>query len=243
MRRDAVQFSIARHASWAPGLVTDEAWRSWARSPFPLALSDEPLLKAMPPMLRRRAAVLGKMALEVAYACLGEDAGVPVVFCSRHGEVARAVELLSAMARGEALSPNSFSMAVHNAIPGLFSIARKEGASHIALAAGASTLEQGVIEACSLLADGAPSVLLVMADNALPAVFEPFADCAEQPHAFAWLLTAAGAAQLELSWIAAQQGVEADLPGSLSVLQFWHRGDARLERVADGRRWSWTRHV
>ena len=192
MRNDGVTFSIARHAYWAPGLTTLAAWTQWAQAPVaaPIILGEEPGVKAMPPMLRRRAGFFGKMALEVAYECLDGRTDVPVVFCSRHGEVARAVELLSDLARGEPLSPTAFSMSVHNAHVGLLTIARKDRANHIALAAGGATIEHAVIEACGLLADGAASVLLVACDAPLPELFMPFRDGVEQAHAWAWLLTA-----------------------------------------------------
>lgn len=192
MRNDGVTFSIARHAYWAPGLTTLAAWTQWAQAPVaaPIILGEEPGVKAMPPMLRRRAGFFGKMALEVAYECLDGRTDVPVVFCSRHGEVARAVELLSDLARGEPLSPTAFSMSVHNAHVGLLTIARKDRANHIALAAGGATIEHAVIEACGLLADGSASVLLVACDAPLPELFMPFRDGVEQAHAWAWLLTA-----------------------------------------------------
>jgi hypothetical protein len=80
-------------------------------------------------MLRRRAGFLSKMALEVAYQCLGEQIDVPTVFCSRHGEAARSVDLLLDLAKGEPLSPTSFGLSVHNATGGLFSIARRDHAN------------------------------------------------------------------------------------------------------------------
>ena len=39
-------------------------------------------------MLRRRAGFLGKMALEVAYQCLGQRIDVPTVFSSWHERLA-----------------------------------------------------------------------------------------------------------------------------------------------------------
>ena len=129
MRTHGVTFSIVSHAAWAPGLTTPEAWARWARAPQRIVAGEEPGVKAMPAMLRRRAGFLGKMALEVAYRCLdGRGAGattIPTVFCSRHGEVSRALALLSDLARGEALSPTAFSMSVHNATAGLLTIARQ----------------------------------------------------------------------------------------------------------------------
>lgn len=249
MVESEVVFSIARHVAWAPGLTSCERWAEWAREPWPLVPGEEPKVAAMPAMLRRRAGFLGRMALEVAYACLGEQREVPTVFCSRHGEVARAVELLGDLARGEPLSPTAFGLAVHNASAGLFSIARADRANHVALAAGASTIEHAVIEACGQLADGAPMVLLVACDTALPETLRRFEDCDEQPFAFAWAMVPAGAGleTLRLSWHAhAGDDVPAPsrVPGGLELLRFQHGAkDVPLVRAAGGKRWTWSRHA
>ncbi|MBV7535676.1 beta-ketoacyl synthase chain length factor [Duganella sp. sic0402] len=243
MRSPGVRFSIARHAQWAPGLTSHEAWAAWSKAPFAIAPGEEPGVKAMPPMLRRRAGFLGKMALEVAYQCLDGRGDVPTVFCSRHGDVTRAVELLTDLAKGEALSPTAFGMAVHNAIPGLFTIARADRANHIALASGAATIEHAVIEACGLLADGAPAVLLVACDCPLPELFTPFESCEEQPFAWAWLMTDGNddGEAMALNWNACDDVPQDDLPGGLRVAAFHHSGARSMERC-DGRlRWHWSR--
>ena len=196
----------------------------------------------MPAMLRRRAGFLGRMALEVAYECAGGQTDVPTVFCSRHGEVARAIELLSDLARGEPLSPTAFGLAVHNASAGLFSIARADRANHVALAGGSATVEHAVIEACGMLADGATSVLLVACDAPLPQLFSTFEDCDEQPWAFAWLMTAAGANPLRLSWQGGTRTDEATrTPGGLDVLRFQLGAANPLVRDTGAMRWTWSR--
>ena len=244
-----VIFSIARHAAWAPGATSAEQWDAWAREPWVLAGAEEPKVSAMPAMLRRRAGFLGRMALEVAYQCIGKQDGekddVPVVFCSRHGEVARAVALLDDLARGEPLSPTAFGLAVHNASAGLFSIARANRANHVALAGGPATLEYAVIEACGMLADGAPMVLLVACDEPLPELLSGFEDCDEQPFAFAWAIVPAGERPLRLSW-RAEDTPQAPArtpgaPGALEVLRFQLNGEAPLVRHAAERRWTWSR--
>ena len=244
MHRAGVSFSILGHAAWAPGLATPEAWSAWALDPAPIPAEGEPGVRAMPPMQRRRLGQLGKMALDVAYTALDGRTAVPTVFCSRHGETARAIALLDDLAQGAPLSPTAFGMSVHNANAGMFSIARGDRANHIALAAGSGTLEHAVIEACGLLADGAPQVLLVACECPLPDVFAPFADRAEQPHAFAWLLGPADAAgeRMALDWCASDQPEpHGGTPGTLEVLRFHVAGAARLERVAARRRWTWSR--
>ncbi len=253
MQSSQVQFSIAAHAAWAPGLATHAAWVDWARSPFVIQGTEQAPLDAMPAMLRRRAGFLGKMALQVAYSCLGDRQDIPAVFCSRHGDVARALELLKNVVQQEPMSPTSFALSVHNANAGLFSIARQANSNQCALAAGQGTIEHAVIEACGLLADGAKQVLLVTYDTNLPAVYSPYLDCAEQPHAWAWLIEApsGNATQdvMQLSWSAAgpvegsdSTGTDA-MPASLAVWQFYLNQEPHYERVAERRRWRWTRHA
>lgn len=242
MSINEVAFSIARHAAWAPGVTSSDAWAAWADAPWPLEMGEEPKVAAMPAMLRRRAGFLGRMALEVAYDCVGGQADVPTVFCSRHGEVARSIELLSDLARGEPLSPTAFGLAVHNASAGLFSIARADRANHVALAGGTATVEHAVIEACGMLADGAASVLLVACDAPLPELFAAFEDCDEQPWAFAWLMTAADANPLRLSWQGAAQMDDATrTPGGLDVLRFQLGAAPALVRDTGAMRWTWSR--
>jgi len=241
MFENEVVFSIARHAAWAPGVTSPSQWADWAREPWPLAVGAEPKVAAMPAMLRRRAGFLGRMALEVAYECVGQHADVPTVFCSRHGEVSRSVELLGDLARGEPLSPTAFGLAVHNASAGLFSIARADRANHVALAAGAATIEHAVIEACGQLADGAPMVLLVACDMPLPAPYEAFEDCDEQPFAFAWAMVPPAAWPVRLSWRARAGAASARMPGGLEVLRFQLGDGAALARDTMNKRWSWSR--
>lgn len=246
MRSTRVLFSIASYAAWAPGVETEEAWRAWANVNYRIAGDNAPPVNAMPPMLRRRAGFLGKMALEVAYQCLGQRTDVPTVFSSRHGEASRCVDLLLDRAKGVPLSPMSFGLSVHNATGGLFSIARGDHASNSGLAAGKSSVEHAVVEACGMLAEGEPVVLLVVYDCPLPAPYGVFQDCDEQPFAWAWLMRPPGDEVVSLTWsydLAHSSPSFERLPAGLEVLRFYLRKDPILERVCDSRRWLWSRHV
>jgi hypothetical protein len=240
-----VGFSIISQAAWAPGVETSEAWQAWAEHEYAIGGDVEPPVKAMTPMLRRRAGFLSKMALEVAYRCLGTTCDVPTVFSSRHGEAARSVDLLSDLVKPGPVSPTSFGLSVHNATGGLFSIARADHASASALAAGKSSVEHAVIEACGLLAEGEAKVLLVVYDCPLPSLYSAFRDCDEQAFAWAWLMQAPGREFVSLSWSTAAgetpRSVE-HLPAGLAVLRFLLRKEVVLERICDGRRWLWGRH-
>lgn len=255
---NGVQFSIEAHAAWAPGLETDADWRTWARSRFVIQGDSEPRVLSMPAMLRRRAGAVGKMALEVAYRCLDGRIDVPTVFCSRHGECARSVELLQDLVKEVPLSPTSFSLSVHNATAGLFSIARHDHANHSALSAGNSGVEHALIEACGLLEDGAAEVLLVVYDGLLPDEFSEFSDCEDQPFAWAWLIKLPDENSVDtvsLTWDAMENHPTEDnvcqhnktatvvenifQPAGLDILAFQLRHDRELLRLVHNRRWCW----
>jgi Beta-ketoacyl synthase, N-terminal domain len=241
-----VSFSIASHAAWAPTVETKEAWLTWANTNYLISGDATAPVNAMPPMLRRRAGFLGKMALEVAYQCLGQRVDVPTVFASRHGDAARSVDLLLDLSRDVPISPTSFGLSVHNAIGGLFSIARGDHSSNVALAAGQSSVEHAVIEACGILAEGEPEVLLVVYDCPLPTPYRAFQDSDEQPYAWAWLIQPPAAEIVSLTWSDALEHRTPSLeglPAGLEVLRFYLRKDPTLERICDRRQWLWFRHV
>jgi hypothetical protein len=91
------------------------------------------------PVQRRRLGPLARMMLHVGHECVRDVPQARLVFASRHGELGYAVQMLRSLAAGEPLSPTLFSLAVHNAASGLFSILRADRSESTALAAGAST--------------------------------------------------------------------------------------------------------
>lgn len=180
-------FSFRRWSAWAPAMADAEAWRIWAREGNPLvALEETAAVQAMPPLLRRRAHPLGRAALETLYAPTLAYADQPIVFCSRHGEVNRSLAIQHALAEEGRVSPQEFSMAVHNAVPGLFLIARQSRAPVVALASENRQALSGVTEALIQLADGASSVILLFCDAPLPDLFHAFID--NEPACFAFAL-------------------------------------------------------
>ena len=65
-------------------------------------------------MLRRRLDRHGRMALATAWTCAEGLDSVQFVFASRHGDLDRTLELLTALGNKDMLSPTSFSLSVHN---------------------------------------------------------------------------------------------------------------------------------
>ncbi|PSD26840.1 3-oxoacyl-ACP synthase, partial [Stenotrophomonas maltophilia] len=114
-----IEFSIVDWAAWAPGLSERSQWLGWADAPYPPVGEDTPALAEIPAMQRRRIERLGRMAIQAACWCeegQGADSQVPLVFASRHGDVARSMELLGALSNDQPLSPTGFGLSVHNAI-------------------------------------------------------------------------------------------------------------------------------
>lgn len=250
-----IEFSVIDWAAWAPGLHDKAAWRAWADAPSPqLPRGDEtPALNEVPALQRRRIERLGRIALQTAYWCdQANVAGVPWIFASRHGDVARALQLLRTLAADEALSPTQFGLSVHNAIAALHSIATSGQGNYLAIAAGRSTAESACIEAAALLADGAPEVRVVCYDAPLADAYARFADEPEAWHAWCWRLAprAAAGIPLRLAWSGEDRGSAPDrsdgsaaLPHSLDVQRFLLSRERELgfDDDAQGRQWTWTR--
>ena len=137
-----IEFSVVDWAAWAPGLATRSAWQDWAQAPWLPEGEDTPGLPEVPAMQRRRIERLGRMAIQAACWCEageGADSRVPLVFASRHGDVARSMDLLGSLVADQPLSPTGFGLSVHNAIAALYSIVRGERGNYLALAAGRAT--------------------------------------------------------------------------------------------------------
>jgi hypothetical protein len=106
----------------------------------------------LPSMMRRRLSSLGTMALKYLFQSSTQlkNKEIPWVVACRHGDVSRMDHLLSSLAKKEVVSPTQFSMSVHNAIMGVFSIATKNKKLHTALSGAEVTFVAGLIEAYAL---------------------------------------------------------------------------------------------
>jgi hypothetical protein len=114
---------------------------------------------------------------------------IPSIFASRHGDTPLSLELLQGIARGEPMSPTRFSLAVHNAVGGLFSIVRKDTSAVTAIAAMQGLVLQTLFEAIGQL-QTVERLLCVIYDIPLPDFYQQCRfDAAEPfPHAIALVL-------------------------------------------------------
>jgi hypothetical protein len=184
---------IVDWAARSPGRETKAQWSAWARGGSTIELPQAKPAVAMPMLLRRRLGKLGQLAVSAAYEA-GAWPPVRYVFCSRHGEFGRTLDLLRGVALNEPLSPAEFSMSVHNALAGLLSIATKATGGHTAIAAGADSFAYGLVEtAASLAAAPDQPVLLVYLDEPPPPPFDELQAAGDEtPLACALLLLSAG---------------------------------------------------
>lgn len=184
-----VSFQIEAWAAIAPGLESHEDWIKWLEHPV---LIDEPIAKVslgqFPAMLRRRFSALGKCAMGAALPLIEADETMPSIFASRYGDMNLTLSLLEDIARKEPLSPTGFSLAVHNAVSGLFTIARKDTSEVTSIAAMQGLLLQTLFEAIGQL-QNTGRVLCVVYDVPLPDFFRHYNNGEPFPYAIAFVVS------------------------------------------------------
>lgn len=245
-----MEFRIEQWRAWAPGLDSDEAWRVWAREPVCVEDGDaQPSCDFLPAMQRRRLSRLARMTMHVAWPLCGENEQLPLVFASRHGETPRTFALLSDVADEQPLSPTQFGLSVHNAIAGQWSILRGQRGESTAIAGESDTFEHAMVEAATLLGDGARSVLVVMAEERPPAAYDEWID--DVPFSYALALRVGGIdtgndAQTGARWQLRLESGRGDSgtatwPHALDWVRAQHNQSDTLVHTWKARRWIWQR--
>lgn len=125
-----------------------------------LEAGDAPDVSFVPPLVRRRFSPLQKIHFALAKAAETVPAA-SAVFSSRDGEDTLTRRLVDEFHADGTVSPHRFSASVYNAAPGLWSVFTKNRAPYTAVAAGADTVECGLIEALG----GAAPALYVTAEE------------------------------------------------------------------------------
>jgi hypothetical protein len=245
-----IAFRIERWNAWAPGLESTEAWQAWAQAPTSVTdRQEQPPCLSLPPMQRRRLSRLARMTMEVASPLCGDDEQLPFVFASRHGETTRTFALLGDITDEQPLSPTQFGLSVHNSIAGQWSILRGQRGESVAIAGEADTFEHGVLEAVALLESGAPTALLVVAEETPPTPYDPWIVDVPFSHAVALRLGKADLpanAPTDTRWqlqLDRHDGESAPCawPHALDFLRTLALGGDSMEHTWKTRRWNWQR--
>lgn len=154
-------FILCQWSAWALGMDYGDSRL--------IELGNTAVPQRAPKMLQRRLTPLAKAVFNVAEQCVESGKALPVVFSSAHGEICKSLAMLQAIQSGHELSPTAFSLSVHNAIAGLFSIAYSNSQEITVLAPGQEGIAPAFIEALGMLHEGADEVLIILYD-------EPIAD-------------------------------------------------------------------
>lgn len=240
-----MKFDIKGWQAWAPGVSSHEDWLAWCAQPHELELSSETAdVSFLPALQRRRLSPLARMAFHVGWPLAEMMPAQPLVFCSRHGETPRNLQLLTNLAQQEDLSPTHFSLSVHNAVAGLWSIFRNDTSEMTSLAGVEDGLEHALVEAQLLLAAGAPSVLLIIAEDQQPSAYLPWIDDVPFAYALALQVVPGQQWQLELSSLNTDSAIESkSWPHALQLLPLLMGTKQRLELRVANRQWKWQRLV
>lgn len=160
---------IASWSAWSPSSVSFDSVLEYGSVP---EYSEElPDISFISSKVKRRCSPVSKMMLWTAFQCADAEtlSQLPTVFATQGGESEITLALLREIARGEVTSPMKFSLSVHNASAGLFSMAAGNTARSTTISAGNHTLAAGLFEAWTQL-NTDPEVLLVYGDEWLPEV-------------------------------------------------------------------------
>jgi len=191
--------------------VLDSAW-------------GEPVVGFVEPLQRRRLSRLARGFFHCAKR-VSPVGDVRLVFASRHGEAERTLAILQDLAAQAEVSPTLFSMSVHNAVPGLWSILEGNRAPISAVAAGPETFGWGLVEALAAFrAEPSAPVLYVYADDRLPACWAQ-AQPRGSLHALALLLGEPAGQRLTMTWDVSRTGPDPATCQSIHFLRAWAQGE------------------
>jgi len=201
------------------------------------------LLGNIPSGLKRRLTPLAKTVFSAIRPCAEGLEAMPAVFSSTHGELAKSLAMIQLLEADEEISPTAFSLCVHNAIAGLYSIVYANTSELTVLAPGAEGLAAAFLEALGLLQEGAPAVLMVLYDEPLPEFYPsaPFRLSAESC-ALAMKLTKTGAGlpvQLSRDATCGDDGEQpVQLPG---FIDFLATTCTQFQLLTPRQRWRWQK--
>lgn len=218
-------------------------WAVWPPLP-PEQNSPNQWLANVPPLLKRRLSPLAKTVFCAVSQCIDTHRIVPTVFSSAHGELAKSFAMMEALEAGEEISPTAFSLSVHNAIAGLFSMAWANKLQCTVLAPGEEGMAPAFIEGLGLLREGAEQVLVVFYDEPLVAFYpsEPYRLSSDTNCALALLIAKSGGGQaltLSSSSLTGNDGEQpVQLPAFIRFLTEPHR---QLTLNTPRHSWHWKK--
>jgi hypothetical protein len=237
-----IRFDIDSWRAWTPEHACTDDWARWSRAPWvPKDDGSQPDVSFLPAMQRRRLSRLARMVFHTAWPLAEGQPPLPLIYVSRHGETSRTFAILSDLAQGEPLSPTRFSLSVHNAIIGLWSILRADTSEMTALACEGDGLQYGALEAAALLDEGAPAALLVVAEEYPEPVFREWITEVPCSYATAFLLRKGSTWSLSRDEVASDHNGTAQWPHALNLIKTLAGPYDLCENPSDKHLWTWRR--
>jgi len=237
-----LDFVVTHWSAWAPGISSQQEWRDWLVHQTFAQADKAPIPAIVPKIFQRRLSPLGRAVFHAADACIDGDLSLAIVFSSGHGEVNKSLEMLQTMQQGEAVSPTAFSLSVHNAIAGLFSIVYGCHQEITVLAPGQEGIAPAFIEALGLLQEHHNEVLMVLYDEPLADFYPslPFALNAPAMCALALRISLTGhGLPLRLCRSSMQRDDGEQALQILSFIKFLVADDKVLALSNPRGRWEW----
>lgn len=246
----ACQFHFNINAWQAVGerLADKTQWQQWAIHPQIIHELPEyqPALTFLPAMQRRRLSKSARLVCQAAWQLADEFTGCPLVYASHDGEINRSFELWAELLSSHTVSPTSFGLSVHNAIAGQWSMLRQDMSENTALAVGCDGLENALAEAYALLCEGAPHVLVVLADA--PLLDDYTVQAQRAPFAYALAMVISPGEQYRLSLLDTPHIMPSENPvppywGALDWIRFLLSDGITTHQQHHGKRiWQWQKN-
>jgi beta-ketoacyl synthase-like protein len=209
-----LKIAVERWSAWEPREGLPAVFSSFSHGKMSSSDIEKPDLAGVPAMQRRRLGRLARVVFHVLDRCADTSEQEPVVFSSLMGEIQRTQEILQSIAADEPVSPMSFSLSVHNAVGGQWSVIHGIKAPMLALSPPANSPIPALLEAAGLLQEGVYSAVnVVYYEENYPVFYSPFLDGPSAPTALAMRLIPADrsletlALQLDLRRLPGKSGV------------------------------------
>jgi hypothetical protein len=210
--------------------------------------TQKELLSCIPKMLKRRLSPLARIVFCAAIPCIPENNQFPSVFSSTHGELAKSFAMMELIEAGEEISPTAFSLSVHNAIAGLFSMVYKNNRETTVVAPGEEGLAAAFIEALGLLQEGEEEVLMVLYDEPLVPFYPsaPYQLSSDKSCAVALTISKSGEGiplGLRCFSISGEDG-EGEQPLQIPrLIRFLDQSQKKMTVKALGHSWCWEKKI
>lgn len=147
--------------------------------------------KFIPMMTARRLSDGCKLAVDAAMELASDNSIDAVIFSSASGEIEHNYKVLKSTVQNTDVSPTDFSMSVHNAAVGNFTILSKSKIPSSSVSAGIDSFVMALTDAYTMIKKGYKNVLVCDYDVTIPDFFKIYLDetYPSYPHALALLIS------------------------------------------------------